>query len=393
MYTQCLDCLTIYKIVAESLQASHGLFRCGHCGAVFNALPSLTEKLPEGAVVELPRSEEVLVPAVLSIPAMRPVRPAALRADEHDVLISQFDISEAIKASDGRIEPVFSDAAPKPNNNGMTAGGVTAGRGAPDWVSFSPGEASPALKKVEVIDLGREARFSAHESANSARAKPNTSGRAHYDLGPAPASKQPLKPTPAKLPGATPGLSFRAEVRNQYAAEATQAQRRWPWVLVACILSLALIAQLGFYQRRALLAHDDSRKALEFSCSLLQCRLPLREDLVRLKVLDSDVKPHPRTQGALLITASLRNEAAFAQNYPIVEVKLIDKSSRAVALRRFAPRSYLGDADAIAAGIAANASLPIVFEVIDPGANASGFEFSFLPGPNLAEDLASGPQP
>ena len=63
--------------------------------------------------------------------------------------------------------------------------------------------------------------------------------------------------------------------------------------------------------------------------------------------------------------------------------------TRAVALRRFAPRSYLGDADAIAAGIAANASLPIIFEVIDPGANASGFEFSFLPGPNLAED----PQP
>ena len=262
-----------------------------------------------------------------------------------------------------------------------------------DWVSFSPGDAAPVLKKVEVVDLGREARFSAHESANSARAKPNTSGRAHYDLGPAPAVKPVPKPTPAKLPGATPGLSFRAEVRNQYAPEAATAQRRWPWVVVACILSLALIAQLGFYQRRALLAHDDSRKVLEFSCSLLQCRLPLRENLARLKVLDSDVKPHPRTQGALLITASLRNEAAFAQNYPIVEVKLIDKSSRAVALRRFAPRSYLGDADAIAAGIAANASLPIVFEVIDPGANASGFEFSFLTGPNLAEELVSGPQP
>ena len=113
----------------------------------------------------------------------------------------------------------------------------------------------------------------------------------------------------------------------------------------------------------------------------------LREDLARLKVLDSDVKPHPRTAGALLITASLRNDATHAQNYPIVEVKLLDKASRPVALRRFAPRSYLGDANAIAAGIAANANLPIIFEVIDPGANAAGFEFSFLPGPNLADDL------
>ncbi len=389
MYTQCLDCLTIYKIVAESLQLSHGQFRCGHCGAVFNALPSLTEKLPEGAVVELPRSEEVPVPAVLSIPAMRPVRPSVLRTDNQDVLISQFDISEAIKATDGRIEPVFSDATTTPHNaSSQQRQGNAAQTPTPDWVSFRPGESAPAVKKVEVIDLGREARFSSNEAAKSAP-KPLASGRAHYDLGPVPGTKTPQKPTPATLPGATPGLSFRAEVRNHYAPDAISGQRQWPWVLVACILSLALIAQLGFYQRRALLAHDDSRKVLEFSCSLLQCRLPLREDLARLKVLDSDVKPHPRTQGALLITASLRNEATHPQNYPIVEVKLLDKSSRPVALRRFAPRSYLADADAIAAGIAANASLPIVFEVIDPGANASGFEFSFLPGPNLAE----GPQP
>ena len=358
MYTQCLDCLTIYKIVAESLQLSHGQFRCGHCGAVFDALTTLTEKLPEGSVLELPRSEEVPVPAVLSIPAMRPVRPPVLRADHDDVLISQFDISEASPA-DGRIEPTFSEASAAPRS--------AAPAPTPDWVSFRPGESVLALKKVEP--------------------KPLASGRAKYDLGPAPTAKVPQKTISATLPGATPGLSFRAEVRSQYTPEAVVTQRRWPWVMVACILSLALLAQLGFYQRRALLAHDDSRKVLEWSCGLLHCRLPLREDLARLKVLDSDVKPHPRTKGALLITASLRNEASFAQNYPIVEVKLLDKASRAVALRRFAPASYLGDADAIAAGIGANASLPIVFEVIDPGANASGFEFSFLPGPHLAEDL------
>ena len=381
MYTQCLDCLTIYKIVAESLQLSHGQFRCGHCGAVFDALPSLTEKLPEGKVVELPRSEDVHVPAVLSIPAMRPVRPPVLRADHDDVLIGQFDISEAIQSADGRIEPVFSDSTPKISDAATQTP-------TPDWVSFRPGDLAAAVKKAEVIDLGRQARFSANESANSPSAKPLASGRAHYDLGPAPTAKTLLKPS-AQSPVAKPGLSFRAEVRNHYAPEAIAPERSWPWVMVACILSLALLAQLGFYQRRALLAQDDSRKVLEFSCGLLHCRLPLREDLARLKVLDSDVKPHPRTKGALLITASLRNEASFAQNYPVVEVKLIDKASRAVALRRFAPASYLGDADAIALGIAANASLPIVFEVIDPGANASGFEFSFLPGPSLAEDLTA----
>ncbi len=387
MYTQCLDCLTIYKIAAESLQHSHGQFRCGHCGAVFNALPSLTEKLPEGAVVELPRSDEVLVPAVLSIPAMRPVRPPALRAGHDDVLISQFDISEANTANGGRIEPVFTEASPIQSSIQAQQQGESATSPAGDWVSFRPGEAAVVLKKAELIDLGREARFSTNESSNSPRPKPVASGRAHYDLGTVPSAKLPQKPASPTLSSVNAGLSFRAEVRNHYAPEAITASRRWPWIAFACILSLTLIAQLGFYQRRALLAHDDSRAVLEFACSLLKCRLPLREDLALLKVLDSDVKPHPRTKGALLITASLRNDAAFAQNYPIVEVKLIDKASRAIALRRFAPRSYLGDVNAIAGGIASNASLPIVFEVIDPGANASGFEFAFLPGPYLAGDL------
>ncbi len=390
MYTQCLDCLTIYKIVAESLQLSHGQFRCGHCGAVFNALPSLTEKLPEGAVVELPRSDVVPVPAVLSIPAMRPVRPAELRTGDDDVLISQFDIAEVASKANGRIEPVFLEPEPEraPSKSGAREANDSAAIQAPtpDWVSFRPGEAAAVLKKVDVFDLGREARFSTPDVTIAPRSL--ASGRAQYDLGTAPSAKQPQKPTAPTLSSVNAGLSFRAEVRNHYAPETVDSQRRWPWVAFACILSLALIAQLGFYQRRALLVHDDSRAVLDFACALLNCRLPLREDLALLKVLDSDVKPHPRTKGALLITASLRNDAAFAQNYPIVEVKLIDKASRAIALRRFAPRSYLGDVSAIAGGIAANASLPIVFEVIDPGANASGFEFAFLPGPNLAGDLA-----
>jgi hypothetical protein len=47
----------------------------------------------------------------------------------------------------------------------------------------------------------------------------------------------------------------------------------------------------------------------------------------------------------------------------------------------------LRDPGAVSAGIAANASLPIVFEVLDPGAQASGFEFSFLSGPYLQGEL------
>ena len=53
MYTQCPECLTIYKIGADLLGAGRGSVRCGHCAATFDALRTLTEALPEDAY-ELP---------------------------------------------------------------------------------------------------------------------------------------------------------------------------------------------------------------------------------------------------------------------------------------------------------------------------------------------------
>ncbi len=398
MYTQCLDCLTIYKIVAESLQLSHGQFRCGHCGAVFDALPSLTEKLPEGAVVELPRSEEALVPAVLSIPALRPVRQPALQSqvDERAIVISDFDLNEALRMDNGRIEPSFASAFSPPAAAAEIPSETVSGRDGewvePDWVGFRPGDAAATpVKKPGVprssdgsSDPGREGRYAPIDT-------PMSSGRAQYDLGSAPSVKPTSKPSPIAPKLSTPQASFHAEVRREYVPEQAASASRWPWVIAACTLALALIVQLGLYQKRALLAHDDFRPALEHACALLGCVLPLRENLDQLKVLDSTVKPHPRVPGALLISASLTNLAPYPQNYPIVEVKLLSLTSSAVALRRFAPTSYLRDHTAMAAGIAANASLPIVFEVIDPGTSASGFEFSFLPGPDLAPDTAAIP--
>jgi predicted Zn finger-like uncharacterized protein len=398
MYTQCLDCLTIYKIAAESLQQSHGQFRCGHCGAVFDALPTLTALLPAGVVSELPRVASDPLPAVLSIPALRPVRQAPLEAPNDSMMISNFDLDVALRIDSGRIEPSFPSAFPL--SSAELPIEAAASRDAdwvePDWVGFRPGDAAATpLKKPGVVkssdsspDLGREGRYAPVDPSMAA-------GRAHYDLGSTPTVKAPAKPSQAKpsanRPLVTPQSGFHAEVRREYVPEHAASASRWPWVIIACTLALALLVQLCLYQKRALLAHDDFRPLLEHSCALIGCVLPLREDLDQLKVLDSTVKPHPRVKGALLISASLTNLAPYAQNYPIVEVKLLSLTSSAVALRRFAPTSYLRDPAAIGAGIAANASLPIVFEVIDPGAAASGFEFSFLPGPDLAPDSAASP--
>src|SRR5690606_24588987 len=74
MYTQCPECLTIFKLGAAELAAAHGSVRCSHCNALFNALPSLSEQLPAEPIGRLDRHAEQLSPPQLGLPVFRPHR-------------------------------------------------------------------------------------------------------------------------------------------------------------------------------------------------------------------------------------------------------------------------------------------------------------------------------
>jgi hypothetical protein len=93
--------------------------------------------------------------------------------------------------------------------------------------------------------------------------------------------------------------------------------------------------------------------------------------------LSRDIRPHSSVANALIISASLRNDAAFAQTFPDVDIILSDLDENRIAMRRFRPQEYLGDARTIAAGMAPGATTALVFEVADPGKNAVAFEFRF----------------
>lgn len=91
MYTQCPQCLTIYRIGADALAGGRGTFRCGHCESVFDALPTLIEKLPLEVEGELPRHPAPDLPPLLAVPAMHPrVRlPERLDAPAEDTVLSE----------------------------------------------------------------------------------------------------------------------------------------------------------------------------------------------------------------------------------------------------------------------------------------------------------------
>jgi hypothetical protein len=94
-------------------------------------------------------------------------------------------------------------------------------------------------------------------------------------------------------------------------------------------------------------------------------------------LVSRDIRPDPSTAGALVITATLRNTAAFPQPWPLVVVELSDIDGNPVAMRRFRPTEYMPDPARRAAGITPGATVAVAFEVADPGKRAVNFQFGF----------------
>lgn len=157
----------------------------------------------------------------------------------------------------------------------------------------------------------------------------------------------------------------------------SSSERQWPWVIACTVLSLLLLAQLGWAERDPLIRDAVVGSWLRSSCTLLGCQLPLVHAPSQLHLVASNVQAHPSVAGALMISASVRNDAAFAQPYPVLTITLANAQGQRVAMRRLQPAEYLDDNTIRSRGLAPGASAVLLLEVEDPGDKAVAFEFGF----------------
>ena len=99
MYTQCPDCNSAFRVVADDLRQAAGKVRCGDCGAAFDALLYLSEDLPE------PQGDATSEPALPELKhesgAKGPQLPESISANESIALLQTLD---ELAGSDIRIE-------------------------------------------------------------------------------------------------------------------------------------------------------------------------------------------------------------------------------------------------------------------------------------------------
>lgn len=461
MYTQCPNCLTIYEIQEDALQASLGIVRCGHCDQRFDALRTLSDTLPAGADTTLPERalEEhapILTEAVLpaAIEAATRASPAASSAAEPSGLIAPseddqpttvpadpslfapplgeraraliadaagippgaMDSEPAWQASDWTVQASFAEldvipttpwtadgpeappANPEPSVPGAESepftgswsldipdtkkatepapagqippeGMVHAGDfpTAADMAVETGASGLPANELVEALaseepPAGQAAIDNARSVDGEAAA---TSSDGPSDFADAGALQSGSSDTEANTPVYVP--PHRRGIRRSDAL----------WAMGCLVLALVLAGQLVWAQRVGFVRDPATRTWAMWVCARLDCRLPPIRDIAKLELLSRDVRPDPDTAGALMITATLRNDAMFRQPWPVVVVELTDLDSDVVAMRRFRPAEYMPDPVRRRTGIAPGATAAVAFEVADPGRRAVAFRFSF----------------
>jgi hypothetical protein len=163
---------------------------------------------------------------------------------------------------------------------------------------------------------------------------------------------------------------------TKVAAPIARTKKPWLWIALAAVLALLLLLHIVVADRARLASDPTWRVRLESICAVLQCDLPVWHEPSAFNVTTRDIRPHPSVPNALLLSASFRNDAQFAQAWPQLEVALVDLEEQALGLRRFQVRDYLGK-EPSSALIMPGQSANLTLEILDPGKRAVAFKLEF----------------
>lgn len=157
--------------------------------------------------------------------------------------------------------------------------------------------------------------------------------------------------------------------------------RTLAYVALIALLAIVFVAQIALHYRDALAAEwPATRPLLTRACSIARCSInPLRE-IAGLSIDASDLQADPAHKGLLVLTATIRNRAAYAVAFPHLEVTLTDAQDRAVVRRALAPLEYAGGTVDVPAGIPRNGEVAVKLFIDASATTQSGYRvYLFYP--------------
>jgi hypothetical protein len=150
---------------------------------------------------------------------------------------------------------------------------------------------------------------------------------------------------------------------------------KWQWAALT-VLALALAIQTLLADRARLATDADWRPFVARLCGVFRCSIPVWHQPEAFTMLSRDVRPVDGSPGTLQAQATFRNDARWAQAWPIVLLTLKDADGRTLGARALTPAEYL-DADQVQREIAPGQSAQIAVRIREPSANVVAFSFDF----------------
>ena len=193
-------------------------------------------------------------------------------------------------------------------------------------------------------------------------------GAREPDAEPAPAPSAVAAP-----PGASAAPSFMRQGRTR-----RPVLRAAPWQWIALVgLCLLLGLQILVADRQRLGADARWRPWVAGVCQALRCSLPPWREPSAFTMLSREVRPLPGRAGTLQVQATFRNDARWAQAWPLLQLSLADADGRTIGSRVLRPEDYLGRDRPDAATLAPGQSAQVAFQVREPAAGTAAFSFDF----------------
>lgn len=325
MFTQCPDCKTVFELSIDDLKAAEGQVCCGECDKVFNALASLTD-LPPGSQQELRAMADAAG-----------FDAAGDQTGDRDASAGEPVSGDMFQAGDG------GDA----DEEGDHESQWSADQGVIGTDSTRDPDRDLWEKKLAELGLGGAPAADDEGPLQASNALHDLETETSEEIG-APNDADWL------LTGSAPRAS-------------------WPWTVGAVIAALALAMQAVHFWREPLAPMPLFEPWLKSFYAFVGAPLPERWDVQAYGVAKDTISDHPEVAGALLVSATVSNEADRAQPYPLLKITLLDRWGEPIGERFFAPAEYLGENEAARNLMTPGSSVPASVLVMDPGAGAVSY--------------------
>ncbi|WP_286237173.1 zinc-ribbon and DUF3426 domain-containing protein [Neptuniibacter halophilus] len=197
------------------------------------------------------------------------------------------------------------------------------------------------------------------------------------DQQPKPAATALLK-TVSSPEGSVPTLTIQAEPVVLSKPEKPNTLTSTGWFF-ACLLALGvMLVQHLWFNRGDLYTTQTYRPLYTFICAHIDCHLPLRSDLSKIRSQAFHVRPHNEIENAITIDLVLLNEADFRQPFPALGIAFADLKKRPVAARILQPESYLDPTVVDPLAMPPQQPIQISLDLMSPGTRGVSYELELL---------------